>query len=518
MAGRTEARPVALTRAQASEVVRFDMARRIGGDFDGRRHGSVTGPNAPSYTEAWAACHGRAPGPGERPTRKTLRYNYVVRLRARAGERPDVAVVHVAVRLNRAYTPLVKEVACARMDRDEILYRDLGYHQVAGWIVYWDRKDWDSKATGSWLRPRSPFEWDSVPYRRGGALTFPWHECVNPDALKGTRYEFCMWRKGTGLVDWLKLYRAEPGIEFLAKLGLRRVCTPACVREMRRPEVRAYVRARAEELRGDGNWTARDFVWAARRNLPVSEAVAHYELVARIGWTLRLDRRRLRIDYERVRRMLPKWGADPSEYARYLDLCHDAGLDLRSEGVLYPPVGTGGTAFHARLERLEDEVARREAEERRRRHREDLARRRREAVEEERLLAERIPEIARLQESVDRSAVADLGPGVRCILAKDQETLLKEGRLMRNCVGSGVYGRGILAGTTLVLMFHRDGRPFVDAEIERATWRVRQCYAKGNEKAPPEYLAAAERVAAHLKDQEAASRRKARRARKGAAA
>ena len=85
MARRTANRPVTLTKAQVREVVRFDMAKRIGGDFDGRRHGSVTGPNAPSYTEAWAECHGRAPGPGERPVRKTLRYNYLVRLRARAG-------------------------------------------------------------------------------------------------------------------------------------------------------------------------------------------------------------------------------------------------------------------------------------------------------------------------------------------------------------------------------------------------------------------------------------------------
>ena len=516
MARRTANRPVTLTKAQVREVVRFDMAKRIGGDFDGRRHGSVTGPNAPNYTEAWAECHGRAPGPGERPVRKTLRYNYLVRLRARAGKRPEVAVVHVAVRLNRAYAPVVKEVASIRMDRDEILYRDLGYHQVAGWIVYWDRADWDSKALRSWLRPDSPGAWDSMPYRRGGALTFPWHECPNPDALKGTRYEWCQWKGGTGLVDWLKLYRAEPGIEFLAKLGFHHLCTPACTKALKRPEIRAYLRARVDELRkARFDWTAQDFVWAARRGVHVREGWRHNQLAAEIRSHNRL--KGLRLDYERIRKMLPKWRATPAEYARYLSLCDAAGLDLRCEGVLYPPVGRGETAFKARVERLEAERERAERRAERARRRAQSRMKRVDGMskaDEAKLLAARHEEIARFQASVDRSAVLDLGDGVRCVLAMDQETLLREGKAMHNCVGCGHYGRGILAGNTLVLMFRKDGRPFVDAEIDRATWRVRQCYAQGNSKAPDGYAQAAQQVANLLK---AESRKKMRNGKTSAA-
>ena len=497
-------RPVLLTKAQVAEVVRFDMQNRIGGDFDGRRYGSVTGAHVPNYTKAWTACHGRAPGPGEKPTRKTLRYNYVVRLRAGAGKRPDVAVVHVAVRLNRAYTPVVKEVACARMDSDEILYRDLGYHQIAGWIVYWDRNDWDTKAVNSWLRPRLEDCWDSLPYRRGGSLTFPWHECVNPEALKGTRYEWCQWKRPYGLVDWLKMYRSEPGIEHVAKLGLHRLCTPACAKALKRPEIRAYLRAHLDELKRTRiHWGPADFLWAARRGVHVRDGVRHNEFVARMKWYRSV--KGVRLDYERIMKMLPKWRADVSEYSRYLSLCEATGLDLRCEGVLYPPVGRGETAFHARLERLEAERERLE----RRRIRAEQRRRRLERArtkeEEAKLLAERIPEIERFQEAVDRSSVLDLGDGVSCILAKDQETLLKEGEAMRNCVGCGHYGRGILTGTTLILMFYKDGKPFVDAEIDRTTWHVRQCYGHGNSKAPDGYAQAAQQVADLLK---AESRRK----------
>lgn len=502
-------RPVLLTRAQVAEVVRFDMRKRVGGDFDGRRHGSVTGARVPSYTEAWTACHGKAPGPGEKPTRKTLRYNYLVRLRACAGKRPEVAVVHVAVRLNRAYTPVVKEVACARMDSDDILFRDIGYHQVAGWIVYWDRADWDSKAVNSWLRPRTDDTWDSLPYRRGGSLTFPWHECVNPEALKGTRYEWCQWDGDSGLVDWLKLYRSEPGIEYVAKLGLHRICTPQCAKALKRPEIRAYLRAHLEELkRTRANWGPADFLWAARRGVHVREGVKHNAFVARMKWYKSV--KGVRLDYDRVMKMLPKWKAGVDEYCRYLQLCEATGLDLRCEGVLYPPVGRGETAFHARMERLEAErerMERRRIREARRLRKIELARQK--EVEAE-LLATRMPEIERFQEAVDRSSVLDLGDGVRCILAKDQEALLREGKAMKNCVGCGHYGRGVLTGTTLILMFYKDGKPFVDAEIDRTTWRVRQCYGRGNTKAPDGYAKAAQQVANLLK---AESRRKGARRR-----
>lgn len=502
-------RPRPLTRSQIEQVVRFDMAKRMGGDYDGRRHGSVTGKNAPSYMEAWTWCHGHAPGPGEKPCRKTLRYHLIVPRRAAKGKRPEVDIAHVAVRLNRAYAPVVKMVAYFRMDSDVILYRDMGYHQVAGWIVYWDRADWDNKAVRSWMSPRFEGEWEAETYRPRGALTFPWHECVNPDALKGTRYEWCQWDGTSGLVDWLKLYRAEPRIELVAKLGLRRLCTPAGAKALQDPKVRDYLRSHLDELKRTRTvWGVKEFVWSARRGVHVREGARHFDLVHQMRY-YKSNIKSIRLDYERIRKMLPKWQATPAEYARYLSLCETLDMDMRCEGVLYPPVGHGDTDFHARLERLEEDAERRaRAAERARLRRDRLERDRSKKLEAE-LLAERIPEIERFQAAVDRSAVLDLGQGVRCILAKDQETLLKEGKRMHNCVGMGHYGRGILAGTTLILMFYKDGKPFVDAEIERATWHVRQCYAKGNTAAPAGYLEAAQRVAALLKRECSKKRRSA---------
>lgn len=477
-----------LTDEQIREIVHFDWFNRMGGRYDGRRYGTYTGSGVPDFTQSWAPVEHPSAGPdGRPPTRKCLRYNYIVpKERPKDGGRPDVFVVHVAVRLNRSYTPVVKDVVWTDIETGSIEARDIGYHGIAGWQVYWERKDWDSKAVNAWICPKCGGVWRER-YRRRGIMTFPWHETVNPDALKGTRYEWCQYDGGHGLVDWLSLYRAEPGIEFLAKLGLRDICTPTVAKALHDGRIRAYLRDHLDELKHAKSCHSRAFVWAARRGLPVREGVEHYRFVESVRIHMNYGDR-LRFDYERVRKMLPKWKAGPDEYVRYLHLCADAGLDMKCEGVLYPPVGRGGTSFHARMENVEREVARRE--------RAKLRRARREFAEK---MATRSREIDDFQQSIDRTKVVDLGRGVRVLLAKTQDELRVEGKRMGNCVGCGLYGQGIANGDTIILMFRKNGWPYCDAEIDRENWSVRQVYIAHNKPAPAEYRDAAERIARHLK-------------------
>ena len=49
---------MSLTRKQMQEIVAFDMKRRTGLDFDGRRYGSITGAKAPQVSALWELCHG----------------------------------------------------------------------------------------------------------------------------------------------------------------------------------------------------------------------------------------------------------------------------------------------------------------------------------------------------------------------------------------------------------------------------------------------------------------------------
>ena len=137
---------MSLTRKQIEEIATFDLKKRQVHDFDGRRYGSVTGRRAPHLTEAWCPCHGSDLYNGKkRPTRKTLRYNYIV---PDKGETPDVTVVHVAVRLNGAYRQVVKEVGRWHIKTGKLELRDIDYHGLGGWIVDWQEEDWAGGGKG----------------------------------------------------------------------------------------------------------------------------------------------------------------------------------------------------------------------------------------------------------------------------------------------------------------------------------------------------------------------------------
>ena len=497
---------MSLTKRQIMEIARFDWKRRTGLDFDGRRYGSVTGGKAKRLTDAWSPCHGSDVFKGkERPTRKTLRYNYIVarttngRSGAPEPQPVDVDVLHVAVRLDRAYRQVVKDVGRWHIRSGRLELRDIDYHGIGGWIVEWQDEDWKCRAAGDGPRIGKPLDdgWcNGGKWKFNTGLTFPWHETVNPKALKGTRYEWCQYGDDTpckaGLVDWLMMYRAEPKIELLAKAGMYALICPVGLKALKDRRIRDWCMAHREEIaRGERyrRHEAADILYAARHGGTIAAARKRREFVT--------DARRYvgggpwRIDYDRLRKAIGRWHVGIDEFSRYLEYAHDCGLDLRNEGTLYPPTKGGREVFMARLEKLESRAARVRR-----------ARERKEREAEERRIAEvmktRLPELEAFQRSFERTAELT-GCGYTIRLAKSQEELLAEGRRMGNCVGCGTYGRGIVEGDTLIVMLGLGGRSHCDIEIERKTWTVRQCYLKGNKRAPEEMHELARRIAACCK-------------------
>lgn len=523
-----------LSRKAIAEVIAFDRAARTGGRFDERRYGSVTDvasipeqkgmnfglsnirggwgmPCHMAYALSPSVANCRERGKSGMPTRKTLRYNYIDVLPAGKDGKRDVEVVHVAVRLDRSYSPVVKEVVRISLKNETISYRDLRYNGLGGYVVYWNRSDYETKAVRSWFCPNSIGEWVTEKFGRSGAMMFPWHETVNPSALEGTRYRYCQYEKGhrIGLVEWLRLYRSEPRVESLAKMGLHVMISKAALDALKDRRVFDWVRAHADEVRGAYN--VREVLWAARHDSDVKAARRHFEFVTELGRRMVMDG--IRLDYARLERLVEKWGIQAWEYARYLQECVRAKMDVRNDGTLYPPTSGGREKFMERLERLEREGDRIERNERRRRMRAEriLAEEevRREAKEFAELMKTRIPEIAAFQRGADR-VLEMSGENFRLILAKTQEELIDEGRRMGNCVGCGRYGRGIVHGQTLIVMVRdSSGRSFCDIEIDRRTWQVSQCYARHNKQAPEAVHRLAGALALKFKEMHAKKRRNA---------
>lgn len=445
---------MSLTCKQVDEIARFDAAHRPSG--------------------RWL------------PTRRTLRYNYIVPDEGGSPRTRDVTVVHVAVRLDGARRAVVKDVGRWDLKTGRLTLRDIDYHGLGGWIVGW-------RASAGWR--------DGGAFRFGEGLTFPRQATVNPEALKGTRYAYCRYsdeaRCKAGLVGWLMLYRQEPKVELLAKAGLHALICPAGLAALKSRRVRDWVLAHRDEL-AKRRHKARDVLHAARHGLSsVAEAERLFDLAASVRRWLSTDWAKPRLDCVRLAKALPKWGIDAAEYARYLNHAHAAGRDFRNEGTLYPPTAGGRAAFMARLEALERAEARK-------RRAQAAARRKRLAEKME----VRAAELEAFQRSLDRVRTLK-GCGYGLVLAKTQKELLAEGKRMHNCVGCGTYGEGIVAGDLLIVMLRdADGESFCDIEISRRNWKVKQCYLKRNASAPGDVRTLADRIAAALKKEHARHRRR----------
>ena len=470
---------MSLQKWQVEEIAAFDWKKRTVHDFDGRRYGSVTGRRAPHFTEAWCPCHGSDLYNGKkRPTRKTLRYNYIVvgdgsRTLAEvfangAAEKPpewgklEVTVVHVAVRLNGAYRQVVKEVGRWHIKTGKLELRDIDYHGLGGWVVEWQQEDWagggkrgsKSKAkTGPLIaKPIDDGWYNGGKWKFNMGLTFPWHEVINLDALKGTRYEYCQYADNTpckaGLVDWLIMYRQEPKIELLAKMGLYTLICPAGIKAMKDKRIRDWVVAHREEVASVDNGV-KDIIYAARHDVSLKYAEKRQRLISDIRWRMRYlnDRVKVKLDYDRLMKALPKWHVRVEEYLRYLEYAIKCGLDLRNDGTAYPPTKGGRKAFMDRLEAMEARAAKK----------------------------------ARAEIRAKREAERAEAKWIRDTM----KTRIKELEAFQNSL----------------VMLKNHSASFCDIEIDRKSWKVRQCYLKHNQIAPKEIQELAKRLAAWFKEE-----------------
>lgn len=460
--------------------------------------------------------------------RRTIRYNYIVAekpRRGRRGAKPDgrseVVIVNVAVRLDVNYVPIVKEVMWMRPETGCQEYRDMSYCGIAGWTVRWAKSDYHKRKPRAGEKFRIGRRVDDRSYhvdfkhgRPGFNRTFD--ETVNPQALEGTRYQYCRYDDvpcHTGLMEWLALYRREPKVELLAKCGLYCFINPAGLKALKQKRIFQWAKDNMEMLRKHSRLPIKYVLWAARHDTTLEDARHHYEIVVH-NLSYQLDSTRshlkypmndrvgvkLKLDYERLAGLLKKWHVDGYEYGRYIQHAFDAGLDIKNDGTLYPPTRGGRKAFMARLEELERECARLEEI----RERAEKKRRKAEGKAEREWIAKtikvRFEEIEAFQKSLRRTATLR-GCGYTLVLAKTQKELRAEGRRMGNCVGNGTYGRGIVEGDRLIVMLGLGGKSYCDIEIDRRNWRVSQCYLKGNTTPPEEVREFADRIAAFLKEE-----------------
>lgn len=407
---------------------------------------------------AYDAAHRKARGFDGRG----LRYNWIT-----AERDGEMTVSTWLVSRRRSGRPECTEVVRASTRRiGRVEMRNWAFTPIAGWRLVCGDGRWHS-IEADWF----PKDYDPL---------------VNPEAIGGTRYARCGWTPGCGvpLMRYVALWREFPEVERLAKAGLGSLVNRPCVRRLaRRDGFFRYV-AQNRRLVASAKASSAVVTYGHAHGMPLADALRDFDakrwlrMRGIVGVTAR--------EAFRVRSWIGRHEIDCGEYARYLGYAREAGWDLGDRAVLLPP----HERFRDRLEYAEAEV------ERRRRERERLDRRA--EAERRRARSRTIREVAsRFAAAVDARA---LRSALVVVMPLSRRDLVDEGKAMRNCLGRMGYDAKIAEGRSVVLFVRgADGGRVADVEIDRATWKVRQCYGPRNSRASDEAWRVAVAAARRMK-------------------
>ncbi len=391
-----------------------------------------------------------------------LRYNWIT-----AERDGEMTVSTYLVSRRKSGGPECTEVVRASTRRvGRVEMRNWAFTPIAGWRLVRGDGRWHA-VEGDWF----PKDYDPL---------------VNPEAIAATRYARCGWTPGCGvpLMKYVALWREFPEVERLVKAGLGSLANRPCVRRLaRRDGFFRYV-AQNRRLVASSKASCAVVSYGHARGMPLADALRDFD-----------SRRWLRMrgiagvplrEAFRVRSWMGRHEIDCREYARYLGYAREAGWDLGDRAVLLPP----HDRFRERLEYAEAEV------ERRRRERERLDRRA--EAERKRARSRTIREVAsRFAAAVSSDA---LRSALVVVMPLSRGDLVAEGKAMRNCLGHMGYDAKIAEGRSVVFFVRgADGGRVADVEVDRATWKVRQCYGPRNSRASDEAWRVAELAARRMK-------------------
>lgn len=115
---------------------------------------------------------------------------------------------------------LFREVIRKSPDGEGLVYRDMYLTCMSGWKVVFERQ---AKKSYNWY---GSCYYDISEEDFGKWYWYPqigiWYPVINAEVLQETEYKYCGWSKSLGmeLVDYLRLYKENPQVEYFGKMGL----------------------------------------------------------------------------------------------------------------------------------------------------------------------------------------------------------------------------------------------------------------------------------------------------------
>jgi len=375
---------------------------------------------------------------GER--NRTRFYKFLVR-RGR-----DMEVHAVAVKTRKDGTVAMKEVVRSSVEDPQMWLKDIALMPMSGYVVDWSKEKCGYKPEWAYR------QWGAIPYSAKSCEFKLYVPTVNPEALRGLkRFRWCSYTENCGdILDFLKTYVEHPRIELLAKAGVGWYSNKTLlIKKLEKDKQFTAFFAKNIEAMKEHFYKVDEILRAYKLGLSLPEARQQVTICRRFHG-VKVPKG---IDLLKAGLFADSKNTPAFLYASYLCNCVRLGLDLGDTKVSFP------RQLKARMKAIAEQCAVLDRAEK--------------------------AELSRKMDADISAASAKLAKlealrgSFRVILPRKEIDFVREGKMLKHCVGNGQYSAKMARGESMVGFIRKESQPkvpFVTIEFVPGEKRPRQCY------------------------------------------
>lgn len=357
-----------------------------------------------------------------------------------------------AFRKTKKYGFELLDVIRASSDKETAQIRSMYLTGMSGWKVFYKPTDAESSGWYGYnyytVRKEDFNKWEEYQEVPG-----VWYRVLNPEALKGTKYQYCGYTGGE-IIKYIKLWEQHPCVEYFGKIGM--IPSKAIIKKL-------------ENDHGFGKWLAKQDKEELKDNGPqvILYAYTHHRALCEAKEILTEKHqaeqycsnipeiRGTKIDKLKLCQYMIKNKVYARNYNDYLEAIKNLGFDLSDTKNIYPKD----------FKRMHDL-----------RTAQWGAKKNKAIVAEFKAAAKKY------------KAFEFTGEEFAIIIPSKPQDLKREGEALNHCVGRMGYDQKMVKGQSFIAFLrHTDKikKPFVTIEFETKSKKIVQIYGY-HDSAPPE--------------------------------
>ena len=367
----------------------------------------------------------------------------------------ELVKVTVAVR-HRYNTWLCKQVAVHGIDTDICLVKDMDYYYISGYVVGWFEEGVS----------KEPKAYEGNWWIYDGKFFDPYAPIVNAEyPLKFQEFKYSAVDRYTGddKLNYLRLYKKYPQMEYLVKLGLSSIATSKQILELsaKNKTFRKWLGRYSNDIK-ERMYYVTTILQAFKKNKPLEDIQAYEQAKKSLikDYYYKQIKGLFKDDIGTLIDYLAKKNIRLSLYADYIRACQELNIDITEIKNRYPH---DFMRWHDI--RIDESRTKKALED---------AKKEKELNEKFLTVAEKfLPLERKLKESYV------------VIIAKTPTDLKAEGNALHHCVGGLNYSQKFIREETLIFFVRSVNdieKPYITVEYSIKTKKILQCYGDHNSK------------------------------------